>query len=368
MNRNLLAAATILYLTLTPCSLLASDPPPSGKRFPELNQLRKTAWEGGVLTMVARLEEADPARFPGIHAWLKDFHVAAQGIDVKVKANKWPTIDVDTLVTHNPSFWDAYYSIAPGDPGLIMLHASLLIAAGETTRGSYGLVLSSQRPEISPELQRIFGSLFFMSRKAREQPDALVQEGIQLHDRGNYDGALKKYHKALALWPQHGLAYYEIGQTYFQRSLAAMADGKEVVTPESLFSPEMDVMYTEARRLDPFLFMAYQGKDPAVKSGLKIMVSQAIPAWKKVQEGFVDDEVLVELADALQEANVHDLALVTRQILVARRKSYDPSDHPFITTSLRKLAPGQQTEDGLQRLAGEYLVLYALVALQPAAP
>jgi hypothetical protein len=53
--------------------------------------------------------------------------------------------------------------------------------------------------------------------------------------------------------------------------------------------------------------------------------------------------------------------LVTRQILVARRKSYAPADHPFISTSLRKLVPGKQTEEVLQRLSTGKLSVRQLV-------
>jgi len=76
----------------------------------------------------------------------------------------------------------------------------------------------------------------------------------------------------------------------------------------------------------------------------------------------VADDVLEKLADSLQNANQHELALATRQILVSRRSSYAPADHPFITKSLQKLAPGKPTDETLERLAGGKLAFRQLIA------
>jgi hypothetical protein len=94
-----------------------------------------------------------------------------------------------------------------------------------------------------------------------------------------------------------------------------------------------------------------------------------MPAWEKLvkkQGQLVEDDVLQQLATACQEAEIHELALAIRQILVARRGRYAPEDHPFIATSLRKLAPGTQTEAVIKRLAGGTLKVRQLVA--PEAP
>jgi hypothetical protein len=41
-------------------------------------------------------------------------------------------LDVDALVTNNPHYWQAYYEVVPGDPGLGLLHGGLLHFGGET--------------------------------------------------------------------------------------------------------------------------------------------------------------------------------------------------------------------------------------------
>jgi hypothetical protein len=81
-----------------------------------------------------------------------------------------------------------------------------------------------------------------------------------------------------------------------------------------------------------------------------------------------DDEVLKSLAEGCQEAEVHELALAVRGVVVVRRGDYAREDIPFIATSLRKLAPGEPTEAALKKLAEPPLKLQQLVAPEPAAP
>ncbi len=57
---------------------------------------------------------------------------------------------------------------------------------------------------------------------------------------------------------------------------------------------------------------------------------------------------------------MHELALVTRQVIVARRGRFDASDHPFLSASLRALAPDPITEGVIERLAGKQLNMIQL--------
>lgn len=317
---------------------------------------RQSSWQ---LAMIAvdSLKKGNLTDFPGIRAWLDDFDDATQGIDPDVSPDKWPPVNVDALLTNNPNFWQAYYEIAPGDPGLNLLHGGLLLSVGESTRGSYIVAIAHQRPGIPAALQQAFEGLLINSQVFSKASNDCVNRGIALHDKGDYPGALKEYQSALDLWPQNGLAHYEIGYSLRQQQTVAAGKKKlplnKIIVNAPQNPPEIDAAFAKARKYDPFQFMAYQGTDPEVIRGLLALSKKGLPAWQNVKTHLhqqVDDQVLEDLAEACQIANSHDLALVTRQILVARNKRYSPLDHPFFTTSLRKLAPGQQVEDILQRL------------------
>lgn len=62
---------------------------------------------------------------------------------------------------------------------------------------------------------------------------------------------------------------------------------------------------------------------------------------------------LKDLSEGFQEVGAYDLAVFARQLMVARRNSYDPDNYPIIAASLRKQAPGEQIEKVLTRLRGE---------------
>ena len=120
----------------------------------------------------------------------------------------------------------------------------------------------------------------------------------------------------------------------------------------------------KARKHDPFQIKAYQGTDQATIKGFMVMAKTGLPAWRKVakdRKAKAKDEVLVELAAACQEAQIDELALAIRQVLVARRGRYTPDDHPFISTSLKRLAPGKLTDETLERLKTGKLQLWRLV-------
>src|SRR5215470_1124933 len=50
-----------------------------------------------------------------------------------------------------------------------------------------------------------------------EKHTALIREGISLHDRGDYDGAIRKYQEVLSENPDDITAIYEMGFSYFAR-------------------------------------------------------------------------------------------------------------------------------------------------------
>jgi tetratricopeptide (TPR) repeat protein len=365
--------ALMLGTWLPLCAPVMGQEPVAENPVETMHAARRLGWQLATLT-IDNLKAADQKNFPGIEAWLKDFEKATKGIDLKVAPAKWPVVDVDALLTNNPNFWQAHYEIAPGDPGLIMLHAGLLLSVGEANRAANMLVVGLQRPAIPTPVQQGLQIALANTQAFAQKSNTLVIRGTEFHDKSEYAEALKEYKAALELWPQNGWAYYEVGYTLREQEMVRAGEKKlpastVIVNSDRKNSPEVEAAFAKARKYDPFQWKAYQGSDQDAIRGLMALTKKGMPAWQKLGQDPMkkaDDQVLEDLANACQEANIHDLALVTRQILVARRKGYDPADHPFISKSLRKLAPGKQTEEILTRLvANKKLSLRQLVVPEP---
>jgi tetratricopeptide (TPR) repeat protein len=325
------------------------------------------------MLIIEKLESDNQRGFPGIESWLKDFRRRTGTIDLKASPEKQPLQDVDALMAHNPNFWQAYYEILPGDPGLALLQAGLLLAGDEATRASYAVDFARFSPGVPKEVVGAFDIVRAAAQRLQRESQAITREGVELHDRKDYSAAVKKYEQALAILPQNGWAHYELGFT--RRTQLTIAAGKEPepngtvrINSKSIDAPEVDASFARSRQHDPLQVMAYQGTDQDVIRGCLALRKKAVPAIDRLRsasEPAVIDEALLQVAQGLQEANVHELALAVRQIVVARRKRYDPADHPFISTSLRKLAPGPATEETLKRLAGGNIAVRPLFQMEP---
>ncbi|HEX4149093.1 MAG TPA: hypothetical protein VHY20_08900 [Pirellulales bacterium] len=335
---------------------------------------RQTGWQMCGL-IVERLEPRPGSDFPGIAAWLKSYRELTKGIDSQQPPEKWPPLEIGELATHNPAFWRAYYEIAPGDPGLMGLHAGLLLSSGECSRALYVLVIAWQLTDVPKEVRESLDILAAHAQRMLVKGRAPLAEGIKLFDAGDREGAVQKYRQQLAIWPQDGWALYELGLTRFQ--LQELAAGRK---PPALGSirygengpaPTSEVLrlYAEAREHDPFQYSAYQGSDPDTVRRALAMFNECRLEWNKLakSEGLLDRQVIERFSVGCQDAGVDELALVARQVVVARRGRYSPTDRDLISTSLRRLAPGLETEATIKRLAkpGE-LKLKQLV--KPAAP
>jgi tetratricopeptide (TPR) repeat protein len=363
-ERIVLRAVALLIVCIGNCVAMAEPPKPSTDvSKPRLAGLQLA------LAVIEQLEAEDLSQYPGIEAWLKDLHKSTRGMSPETPVEKWPKFDVDALMAHNPNFWQAYYEIAPGDPGLMVIHAGLLMSAGEMSRASHILVIALQRPGVPRTFREGMLGMLSNTMQAGKASEALVNEGVKLHDKGKYEAALAKYEEALAAWPQNDLAHYELGYTIFTQSLVAAGEkppaaGAVIVNKKLELPAKAKAAYAKSRYHDPLEYMAYQGDEKPVIDGLRVLLEKGLPVWQKLAkepETRIDYMALQDFSNACQEAGIDELGLVVRQVMVARRGRYAPSDHPYFTTSLRKLAPGKQTDALLKRLATGVLSVKQLV-------
>ena len=315
------------------------------------------------LSLIPKLETADEEKYPGIRQFAADVRRLEKSIEPKKPPHEWSVIAVDPLLHRNPNFWRAMYEMAPGDPTISSVHVGLLIASGEIGQAHTILHLLSHDTEI-PKLDRDLllqsgGNLRLIFPNATENPPSdgrlvgsldlrvhyllsdnapRLKQGNKMHDSKDYDGAMNAYEAALAIWPQNAAAQYELGYT---KRVSKTRDSAPY--------------FANCRRLEPLRFEAYQG---TFKSGIFQSVQRTLMFWKQslYLKERANDDILMRFAESCQSAasaeiRLHELALVARQIVVARHGRYDSQDQEFIARSLRELVPDVATEEALKWLA-----------------
>jgi len=298
-----------------------------------------------VQLMQENLKSRDEASFPGIHGWMLKEGKALNELDKNKPDDSWRKLDSRKLVHHNANFWQMYYEVVPGDPGLAMLHSGVLLAAGDADRAQTVLRLTLHRNDLDESTQKIIISIMRHCGAFMAPSHKLVKEGVELHDKNDFAGALEKYDAALRLWPLNGWAAYERGTTLRIRD---KGDTEQVVQA-----------FAQSRKIQPFQFHAWQGINKDIP-GMMEMLTQLPELWQPSLQDIkqvMEPEDLLKISEILQLAEVDDLALVARQIYIVRRGPYMPEDHPFIAKSLRRLHPGPQAETTIAKLGGAGLTL-----------
>lgn len=354
----------LLFLLLSPSALLGQELTKS--RLPELAEARKT----GLLLanmVVEKLSSEDATKFPGMKNWSQDFQRFSEGLLAK-SPDEWGNLDVDSLLTKNPHFWEMTYEIFPGDPGLMLLHAGVLMTAGELTRAAQIAYLGLQRNSIPKPFHVGLNSVITQYQKVNEKANIPVYAGIKRYDDGDYGQALRKYDEAINLWPQNPFAWYEAGLTMLQQE--RIAAGKKPIPSDPFailderLSKEVAHAFHRARMSDALQLRAYQGDEKELLATLAILNKKVIPSWDKLTQNHnksASEELLTELANSFQEAQLHDYALIVRQVLIARRNRFLPEDHPFIASNLKKVIPPAEAESILKRLTSARIEFRQLV-------
>jgi hypothetical protein len=330
-----------LCLAAAPASSAPAEP------FAELQAAQRAAWET-VGILAHGMTGSDPRRFPGIHAWLKEYRTLGGTIGKLAPNAPLPKLDPERHVSRSPVFWRAYFEQAPGDAFTLLWHGALLLGGGEASRAAYVLVLARQaRNTDKPILEAIDGLI--------EHAQLVVQRGAQrvtdaarLHDEGDPATAAVRLRALITAWPANALAHYELALTAASRQYT---DAGRKPPPRSRLTMHLDLppsseaaaAYARARAHDPLLIRAYQGNETPSGDVLLVLGKTVRPLWDIIARDTLAetrDETLWQLADALQDAGIAELSLTAGQVLIGREGgSYDEGDRKFVAANLRGLAP-----------------------------
>ncbi|MCC6532864.1 MAG: hypothetical protein IT531_09965 [Burkholderiales bacterium] len=311
----------------------------------ELAAAQRAGWDTAAI-LAQGLAAADPRRFPGIHAWLKDYR-AAGGVPGKRSASAPARLDAERLVTRNASFWRAYFELRPGDGGTMLLHAATLLAGGEASRAAYVLLIARQSPDVDKEMLEAMNALLQHAQGVLHWGAQQAAEAARLHDEGAHAASITRSRAALEAWPANGLAHYELGlallaKQYLDGGRKPPARSRLGIHSELAPAVEALAAYARAREHDPLLIRAYQGNEMPGADSVLILGKSIRPPWdivaRDTQAG-VRDETLRALAGGLAEAGIAELALAVGQVLIGREGGYDDDDRKFMAANLRLLAP-----------------------------
>lgn len=342
--------------------LITSVGPARGAAAPTalsaVQDAQRAGWDTASV-LAQGLAAADPKRFPGVQAWLKEYRTTGGVPGKRAGPGPIPKIDADRLVSRNPAFWRAYFELAPGDPGAMLLHASLLLAGGEVSRAAYVLIIARQTVEIDKGLLQAMNDLLVHAQRAIAAGTQQVAEAVKLYEQGGHAAALPRLKAALDAWPANGIAHYELGLALLAQQYTANGQQPPSRARLGLHSDlaparEARAAYDRARQHDPLLIRAYQGDETDRGDVLLVLGKSVRPLWDIVARDIkaeTQDDVLRSLAGGLRDAGLAELALALGQVIIGREGgSYDDDDRKMLASGLQALASGA-VDPVLKRLA-----------------
>src|SRR3954463_3386840 len=143
---NLLSLVWMIAIAHSACAA-----EPSAAATPDgaepMNEALKTGATAAQL-FLSYLKPYATTEFPGTLAWMSGAGAAIAALDKDHPTESWRSLNPDSLITHNAAWWEAYYEVAPGDPGLALLHGSTLLCAGDAQRAMQVLRIALNHQEL----------------------------------------------------------------------------------------------------------------------------------------------------------------------------------------------------------------------------
>jgi len=331
------------------CTTTAPRPPPAVAAAATVFQsaLTNVRTEGreevdDILGVYANLP-ADQA--PGVAALRRDIAEAF----ARLKREGRERLDgdeVDRLTVRNPNYWHAWFEFDPRDSSLLMLHASLLMEAGEVFRASMVLTVGAQALPLNVQ-ERVF----WFTQQARTHWTAFRRLD-ELREREKEWGEVRRAREAglariVRDWPADGFALEVLLQ-----SRAGFAPGS--VSPEDnapvVLAPAVRArvakLLAQLRRINPVAAARY-AEDHGAAAEFGRLWTRLVDEARAIEQ-----RELVQFAARARELGLGELAMIAGRAVAAQRGFIAPADLEFVRSCLPLVLPPVEADRLLARIEG----------------
>lgn len=291
-----------------------------------LTMAREVGWKE-VQDLLPVLDDPADGNFPGVAALARD----VRSITSAARAGHGaPPFDIEKFLDRNPDFWDAYYEISPGDPLVVMLHVSLLLAAGEAARADRVATLAISFGRMDLEYRKELVRLDTHAQLVLHVSRGNALELERLRGAKNYAALAAKAQAALAVWPENPAAWLDLAVA--QQAQAGSKVGGTGVSP-------VDRSLAALRRADPLYAVTapFASSEPSA-------LTRARRLWTLIDNAQAtgDDQVLEQFAQSAQAAGLDELALTAHGLLAGWHGGSMPLDESFVHASLQRLVSADE--------------------------
>ena len=349
-----LLAALLLALALSGCVAPETRPPPKASISAVAaaeeafrNTMRDARNEGrreaeDILGVYANLP-AEQA--PGVAALRRE--IVEAFATAKRQGRDWLTVDeVDRLAVRSPQFWSAWFEFDSRDSSLLMLHASLLMEAGEFFRASMVLTVGVQTLPLN--VQERF---FWFTQQARTHFTAFRRlDELSAAEKiwgDNRRARRKGLSRMLLSWPADGFALEGLLQSRAGFKPGSLPEDDRVpvvLTPAVRTRVAKEL--AQLRRANPVAAARY-AEDEATAAEFGRL-------WARVadEDRAVEQRELVQFAAVAKKLGLGELAMIAGRAVAARRgvAFLAPADLEFARDCLPLVLPPAEAAALLARI------------------
>jgi lipoprotein NlpI len=280
---------------------------------------------------------------PGVAALRRDIAEALAALKREGR-ERLTSDEVDRLTVRNPNFWNAWYEFDPRDSSLLMLHASLLMEAGEVFRASMVLTVGVQALPLN--IQERF---FWFTQQARAHWTAFRRLD-ELREREKAWGESRRAREAALTkivrdWPADGFALEALLQSragFKPGTISGDENTPIILKPRvrARVSKELERL----RSVNPVAAARYSEDVEAAAEFGRL--------WTRV----VDEDRAIELRELVQFAaqarklGLGELALLAGKAVAAQRGFLAPADLEFVRGCLPLVLPPSDASAVIARI------------------